>query len=187
MTTKWKVPCPSQGCRGTVEVTPGPVEEAGPSWMIDKRDCDHDLVAITRWDGSPELVTREEFDKEVTQETIEEEYHAAAAEVDGLLRALPLEHIRNLLQQYLVGVFDVGIYESLSPEQVKGVTFWLKDLIETSKHLDLTKPCEPGAYPEWEPAQPEDYVKKAIETYRLREDMRGRCLADMMRVLESYG
>ena len=34
---------------------------------------------------------------------------------------------------------------------------------------------------------PEMLVRAAVDAYRLRTDMRDRCLADMMRVLESYG
>jgi hypothetical protein len=83
------------------------------------------------------------------REQVEDAYYTASNNVDQLITSLEPQQVVNLLRQYLVGVFDVGVTESLSVEQVTGVAAWLEDLIETSKHLNLNNPAEPGEPPEW--------------------------------------
>ena len=83
-------------------------------------------------------------------ESTEQEYYAASSEADQALRKLEPQQVVNLLQQYLVGVFDVGILEGMSEEQASGVTLWLKDLVACIPHLDLSVGCEPQEWPSWD-------------------------------------
>jgi hypothetical protein len=118
--------CPQ--CGGAVDVL-----EIDGILQLDSRDCDHKQV----------------FASTLIDEQVEKQYYAACAKVDTFIRTLEPQAVVNLLQQMLVGTFDVGILEGLTAEQASGVTLWLEDLITSAPHLDLSEGAEPGQWVDW--------------------------------------
>lgn len=91
------------------------------------------------------------MDQEQLDEQREDQYVDAKFALYDQIKGMPAEHVRNLLEIMLVGIFDVGLYESLTWEQAQGVMIFLEDLKQAADasnplNLDLSKRAEPGAY-----------------------------------------